>query len=67
MSSPTDPEYLQVDSSVTFDFVLVVLAIGRDFIPVDFSIGNIRVFKRDVNVVKEIVFHIVIVALWVVS
>ena len=65
MPSPTDAEYLQVDSPITLYLFLVILAVGGDLIPVDFSVRDICVLERDVDVVEEVVFHVVIVALWV--
>lgn len=66
MTSPTDTEYLDVDATIRLYLFFIIRTELDDIFPLDLSIGDVNIFPRDVNVVKKVVIHVMVVGLRVV-
>lgn len=66
VTSAANPKNLQINTSVLFYFIFVLLAKCSYFISLYFSVGNVDIFSWDVDVVKEVEIHVMVVRLGVV-
>lgn len=64
--SSSNAQNLQVDSSIGLDFLFIVGTELDDSRSFDLAVRNIDVFLGDVNMIEEVVVHVVIVGFWVV-
>ena len=66
VTSAANAQNLNIDSSIRFDLVLIVRTKLDHTLSADLPIGNVDVFAGNVDVVEEVVIHVVIVRLGVV-
>jgi uncharacterized membrane protein len=62
MASSAYSQYLQVDSSIIFYFLLVLITKGADFFFRELSIRDVNVFCRYINMVEQVDSHVVVIA-----
>lgn len=66
MSGPADAQNLYVYAAVGLDFLLVVFTELGDLGPLDLPVGDVDVFLGNINMVKQVYRHVVVVRLVVV-
>lgn len=66
MSSPANTQYLNIDSPIGFDLFLIIGAKLHHILSDYFSIRNVNVFFGYVDVIEEIVVHVIVVWLRVI-
>jgi hypothetical protein len=66
VSSSPDSQYLDIYPSVRLHFLLVIPAVLYHVFSLDLAIRNIDILFRDINVVEEVMVHIIVVGLCVV-
>ncbi len=66
VTSPADPQDLNINTSILFDLFLIISTKLYYIFSFDFSIRNIDVFLGDVNVIEEMMVHVVVVGLRVI-
>jgi len=66
VSSSTHTEDLNVDSSIREYFFLIVRTEIDDFSSIDLSVRNVDVFFGNIDVIKKMVVHVVVVRLFIV-
>lgn len=65
MASPTNTQDLNIDTSIGLDLLLVGITKLSDILSCYFSIRDVDVLWGDVNVLEEIVVHVVVVGVGV--
>lgn len=65
MSCPSNPQNLYIDSAIGLDLLLVAITEFGDILSGYFSIGDVDILWRDVDVPEEIMVHIVVVGVGV--
>jgi len=63
MPSPSNPQNLYIYAPISSYFLLILQTEISDLFSTDFSIGNIDIFPRDINMVEQVKIHIVVVRL----
>lgn len=66
MSSPSNTQYLDIDSSISFDLFLIISTKLDHILSLDFSIRNVNIFFGYVDVIEEVIVHVVVVGLGVI-
>ena len=66
VTGAADAQYLNIYSSIRFYLFLVIRTKLDDIFPADLSAGNVDIFSGDVDVIEEMVIHIVVIWLWIV-
>jgi hypothetical protein len=66
VASPADTQDLNINTSIFFDLLFIVSAKLDYIFSFDLSVGDIDAFLGDVNVIEEMVVHVVVVGLWVI-
>lgn len=61
MPSPSNTQNLQINATILPNFLLIIFTKLSNFIPWNFSIRNIDIFWWNVNMIKQILSHIVII------
>lgn len=62
MASTANAKNLQIDSTVTFYFLFVIFTEFSDFLPGDLSVGDIDILWWNIDMIKQILPHVVIIA-----
>ncbi len=65
MPSSTNTKYLKIDSSIRFNLFFILRAIFRYLTPLNLTIRQIYVFRQNINMLKEVLMHIVMIWFWI--
>lgn len=66
VASPSDSQYLNIDSPMLFNFVLVSWTKVSDLVLCNLTVGYIYILFRNVDMAEEIIPHVEIVGLGIV-
>jgi hypothetical protein len=61
MASPANTQYLNINPSISLDLFLIIGTKLDHILSLDFSIRNVDVFFGYVDVIEEMVVHVVVV------